>query len=89
MPRISITDRGRAIGLLESGLSVRQTAIRLNASKSAISSLLIKFRNTGDVKDLKKTGRPKCTNANQNQIVINGAFDDRSASSEFEATVDF
>ena len=52
MTRLSVTDRGIALGLLQSGMSIRNAAVRMNVSPKTIFLLKNKYRAVGDVKDL-------------------------------------
>ena len=61
MPRLSNLDRARAIGQLEAGVKQSVVAARFGVGQSTISKLKTKFRNTGDVKDRPKSGRPRIT----------------------------
>ena len=61
MPVLSTEDRGRAIGYLESGRTVRTVAELFHVSTAIISKLYRRYRQTGSVKDRPRSGRPKVT----------------------------
>ena len=71
MVRLSDLHKARAmpIGHLEAGVSQRQMAQTFGVSESMISKLKVKFRETGDVKDRPRTGRPRKTTAPKDRFI--------------------
>ena len=63
MPRLSNLEKARAIGQVEAGVPQNQVAALFGVSpgRPTISKLKEKFRETGDVKDRPRSGRPKKT----------------------------
>ena len=61
MPVLSIEDRGRAIGYLESGRTVRSVADMFHVSTATISKLQRRYRETDSVKDHPRSRHPKVT----------------------------
>ena len=75
MPRLQIFERGRATAFLEAGVPVKEVARRLGVSPNAIRRLRAKFQETGEVKDLPRSGRPRVTSVRQDTCmsIINKA----------------
>ena len=73
MPRLQIFERGRATAFLEAGVPVKEVARRLGVSSNAIRKLRAKFQETGEVKDLPRSGRPRVTSVRQDMSIINKA----------------
>ena len=69
MPVLSTEDRGRAIGYLESGRTVRTVAELFHVSTPTISKLYRRYRHTGSVKDRPRSGRPKVTTLVENRRI--------------------
>ena len=79
---LTIEERGRALGLLESGQSQRQVARTLAVSQSVVSRLQTRYNNTGQVRDRPRSGRPRATTQRQDRFLVTLArrnrFDDAS-----------
>ena len=56
-PGLSIDDRNIALGLLEGGVPVLDVARRFGCHERTIYRLQSRFRHTGSVKDLPRSGR--------------------------------
>lgn len=69
MPRLSLQDRARAIGQLEAGVPGFRVAASFGVSPGTISKLRSKFRETGEVKDRPRSGRPKKTTPQEDRFV--------------------
>jgi transposase-like protein len=82
MPRLSDQDRAIAIGLLQAGTPVKQVARRMVVSPKAIRKLRQKFQQTGQVKDLPRSGRPKITTVREDRLVVNRALRRRTSTGE-------
>ena len=70
MPRVSLVDRGRIVGQHENGTPTRIIAGRFNVHKSTVCRIIAKYRATGDVKDLPKSGRPRITTAGEDRHIV-------------------
>jgi hypothetical protein len=70
MPRLSDLDRGRAIGMLDAGISQRRVAVALHVHECTISRLKTRYHATGSTKDRKRSGRPRVTNVRQDRYIV-------------------
>ena len=77
MPRLSLQDRARAIGQLEAGVPAFRVAASFGVSPGAISKLRAKFRETGEVKDRPRSGRPKKTTPQEDRFLTLAALRNR------------
>lgn len=77
MVRLSELDKARAIGQIEAGVPQRQVAATFGVSESMISKLKVKFRETGDVKDRPRTGRPRKTTVQEDRFITVSALRNR------------
>ena len=71
MPRLSNQNRAIAIGLLQAGTPVKEVARRVDVSPKAIRKLREKFHNTGEVRDMPKSGRPRATTNREDRLIVN------------------
>ena len=69
MPRLSNLEKARAIGQVEAGVPQNQVAALFGVSPGTISKLKAKFRDTGDVKDRPRSGRPKKTTPQEDRFI--------------------
>ena len=69
MPRLSNLEKARAIGQVEAGVPQNQVAALFGVSPGTISKLKAKFRETGDVKDRPRSGRPKMTTPQEDRFI--------------------
>lgn len=69
MPRLTIEQRGRAYGMLESGMTRTQVARFFGVSPSTVSRNVRRYRQTGHFKDLPRSGRPRVTSVRQDRYV--------------------
>jgi transposase len=67
--RLTEGDRGRAVGMHEAGMSYFEIAAKLGCSKSSAQAVVKKFENTGSVKDLPKSGRPKKSSPREDRTI--------------------
>ena len=63
MPRLSNVDRARVIGQLEAGVRQSLVAARFGVSRKTIGKLKQRYRDTNEVKDRPRSGRPRITTA--------------------------
>jgi transposase len=66
---ISPASRGRAIGMLQGGMTVKEVAATIQRSERAIRDLRLKYRQTGSIRDKPRTGRPSVL-SNRQKIII-------------------
>jgi len=81
MPRLSLQDKARAIGQLEAGVPVRRVAALCGVSPGNISKLKTKFRETGEVKDRPRSGRPRKTTPPEDRFLTLASLRNRRLSS--------
>ncbi|KAM3870151.1 RNA helicase Mov10l1-like [Diretmus argenteus] len=74
-------DKARAIGQLEAGVPVRRVAALFGVSPGTISKLRTKFRETGEVKDRPRSGRPKKTTSQEDRFLTLASLRNRRLSS--------
>ena len=70
MVRLSNLDRARALGMVQGGTSQDNVARHFDVNKSTISRLVFRYRDTGEVKDHARTGRPRVTPANTDRRIV-------------------
>lgn len=66
---LSEEQRGIIVGLEVAGWSYSRIAAHMGCGKSAVSKLLKKYRETGSVKNLKRSGRPRATTPSQDKHI--------------------
>ena len=69
MPRLSTTERERAIGMLQGRISVAEVARRLNCTRSTIYSLRNRLQQTGSTSDRPRSGQPRVTTQRQDVFI--------------------
>ena len=67
MAKLTIAQRNRAVGVLQTGMSSRAVARALNLCHSTILCLLTLLQQTGDVSERPKTGHPRVVTPKQDQ----------------------
>lgn len=77
MIRLTEAQRWRAVGMLQTGSNQVQTANVMRTSQSVVSRLWTRYRRTGQVADLQRSGRPKSTNGRDDRLVVNQALRNR------------
>ena len=70
MPQLSEFDKGRCVGYLEAGKSIRWTALTLNVSKSTIERWWNRYRIEGHVRRREGSGRPRLTSPAQDRKLV-------------------
>ncbi|KAK7106369.1 hypothetical protein V1264_017634 [Littorina saxatilis] len=79
--KLSLLDRGRAIGWFQDGVGVREIARRLLVSPSVITRLRQRFQATGLVQDWPRPGRRKKTTARKDRFITRQAQTVRTSTS--------
>jgi len=69
MPRLSLVDKVRAIGQIKAGVHQSEIAQIFDVDQSTISRWRRKFRETGDVKDRPRSGRPRITTPGEDRYI--------------------
>ena len=64
---LSNENKGRILGLHESGLSQRAIALKIPCGKSTVYDVLKKYRQTGSIKNRKRSGHPQATTTSQDK----------------------
>ncbi|KAK2958494.1 putative Transposable element Tcb2 transposase [Blattamonas nauphoetae] len=79
---MDLTKRGAAIALKRTGLSQREIGRRLEVPKSTIQQFFRVHRNSrlsnADLKDRRRSGRPRCTTRRQDRFIIRSITNDPS-----------
>jgi len=71
--KLSLLDRGRAVGWFQDGVGIREIARRLQVSPSVITRLRQRYQATGRVEDRPRPGRPKKTTAREDRLITRRA----------------
>ena len=74
--KLSDAERGKAIALLQTGLTIRTVAHRLQVSPSVICRLRQRLRANGRMKE-RRSGRPRSTDARNDRIIVRQAVTSR------------
>ena len=70
MPKLSATDRGRLVGMLEAGMSIAQVARFFQCSHRTVRLWQRRFANTGSLNDLPRSGRPRVTTREDDRYIV-------------------
>ena len=68
--RLNVHEAGRAIGMLQSGMSQDAVGRLMNRSQSVIGRMWQGFQETGSVQERPRSGRPRCTTARQDRQLV-------------------
>ena len=74
--------RERAIGMLTDGMSARDVARHFQRHESTLSRLLNRFRQTGNVADRPRSGRPRKTTPREDRFLTTSSRRNRFLSSQ-------
>jgi transposase len=69
-PQVSTAMRWRIVGMSSAGMSLRQIGAQVGHHSSTISRILKKHRETNDVIDRKRSGRPRCTSEREDRALL-------------------
>jgi transposase len=75
---LSKEQRGRITGLVQAGWSIRAAACDVGCSPTTAAKWVNRKRQTGDVNNLPRPGRPCVTSARQDASILNHALNNRS-----------
>ncbi|MEW8545001.1 MAG: transposase [Candidatus Thiodiazotropha sp.] len=67
--KLSETDRARALGCLDAGMRSREVARRFHTSHQTINRIRQRYRQTGQFKDMPRSGRPKVTTRAEDRYI--------------------
>ena len=70
MVRLSNVDRARALGMVQDGQPQYEVATLFGVSRGTISKLMTRYRETHDVKDRPRSGRPRSTTAQTDRRIV-------------------
>jgi len=70
MPRLSEAERNRAVGMLQAGVPVVDVSRTFNCSRTTIHQLARRFRETDNVRDRPRSGRPRATSQRDDHVVV-------------------
>ena len=69
MPRLSKVDRGRAMGMLESGLNQTDVVQRLGVHRTTIKRLWVLFNTAVSIDDRPRPGQRRATTPRQDRFI--------------------
>lgn len=69
MPRLSLEQRNVAVGMVIADSKLQDAANYFGCCHSTISRLLKRKRDTGSVRDMQRSGRPRCTTPRQDRQI--------------------
>ena len=72
MPQLSEFYKGRIIGMLEAELSIREVARKMNCCKRTVEKWWKRFREEGHAERKPGSGRPRVTDAREDQRLVLG-----------------
>ena len=70
MVRLSDVGRARSLGMVEGGRTQHDVATLFGVSRCTISKLMTRYRETHDVKDRPRSGRPSSTTAQTDSRIV-------------------
>ena len=76
-PGLTLDQRNMTIGISTAGMKNKEIVRHFQVSKSSISRLRTKFRQTGSVNDLPRTGRPRKTTRREDNYIVTSSRRDR------------
>ena len=80
--KLSLLDRGRAVGWMNNELSLGEISRRLQVLVSVISRLRQRFLATGKIKEIPLTGRPRATTGREDRFITRQAQAKRTAGAQ-------
>ena len=70
MPALNNDERNQAIGILNEGTSATVVLRHFGCTRKTIKHLRRRFRDTGNVADRSRSGRPNVTTASDNRYIV-------------------
>lgn len=70
MPRLSLAERHQALGMLEAGASQQDVAARFQCHRNTVSRLLSRHRESVEVSDRPRSGRPRVTTPGEDRWIV-------------------
>jgi transposase-like protein len=70
MPRTSVNDRLRAVGMIQGGASISAIARQFGVERLTVRRWLTNFQLQGNVTDLPRSGRPRITTPQQDRYIL-------------------
>ena len=77
MPKLAELDHGIMMGMLEAGVVVTAFARQFGVTRKVARTWRDRYNQTGSVKDLPRSGRPRVTSALQDASIVNKAVGNR------------
>ena len=78
MTRLTTSDRHRVLALLDAGVGPAEVARRFNVNERTLRRHVRRYRETGDVRDRPRSGRPRCTTQRQDRWIVSSHLRDRA-----------
>lgn len=66
----TVSLRGQYVGMREAGLSISEIARQMGVSRPTVRLWLERYDTSGSLKDLPRSGRPRVTNAAENERIV-------------------
>lgn len=77
MPNLTSHRRSMIIGMADAGTPLTDIARRLNVHRNTVSNTIRRYRATGSVAELPRSGRPRVTTARDDQYIRTTHLRDR------------
>ena len=71
MSKLSLQDRICIVVYFEQGVSQHQIAAQLHCSHTTVQKVVRKYKSTGSIEDLPKSGRPQVLTTQEKRIAVN------------------
>ncbi|XP_076057331.1 uncharacterized protein LOC143034872 [Oratosquilla oratoria] len=75
--QVSEAERNRIVSLHKDELSLSEISRAIGRSRSIVQRIVARFKQSGNVKTLPKTGRPRKTNAREDRTMVRQSMQDR------------
>ena len=81
---LSENERSQIVGQLRLGETQREVAERFNITQGAVSKIFSKYRNIGNVANLRRSGRRRVTTRREDLAMVNIANRNRQITGNFK-----